>query len=125
MSKFIDYARGKSLAQIQHEMDDRPRGSRSAGGPEESVRYVVNPRNPNEVIDMRHFLVVGPQGELAGLGIEILQALGGDKASAFDAQDFLSNALGAEFFNPRYHDPNLPLDYQLTKFFFGVIECQK
>jgi hypothetical protein len=123
MYQFIEYTKGKSLYDIQHAIDKGALGPRSAGGPPESVRYVVNPKNPNEVLDMRHFFVVGPQGELAGLGIEILQALGGDKASAFDAQDFLSNALGAWFF--KSYDPKLSLDYQLNKFFFGVIECQK
>ncbi len=123
MSQFIKYANGKSLYEIQHAVDQGSKGPRSAGGPETSFRYVVNPNNPNEVLDMRHFLAVGPQGELAGLAIEVLQALGGDRASAFDAQDFLSNALGAKFF--KRYNPELTLGDQLNKYFFGVIECQK
>ena len=68
---------------------------------------------------MRHFLVVGPQGELAGLSYEAIQDMLGYKNSAFHAQDFISNALGAKFFDSKNYDPNLRLDYQLEKFFFG------
>jgi len=91
-----------------------------AGGPDEKYRFVTNPFNSNEVIDMRHFLVVGPQGEMAGFAIELVQLLGGDRDSAFDAQDFLSNAMGRDFFDA--YDPTQPFDYQLVKFFYGVIE---
>jgi len=123
MLQFIDHIKGKSLSEVQHEIDKGAMGESSAAGPETSFRYVVNPNNINEVLDMRHFLVVGPQGELVGLAIEILQGLGGDRESAFDAQDFLSNVLGAKFFV--HYNPKLSLDYQLSKFFFGVLECQK
>lgn len=62
-----------------------------------------DPADPNSVIDMRHFLVVGKQGELFGLGVEIGQALSSNpdaRSSAFDPQDFYSNALGANFLPP-------------------------
>jgi hypothetical protein len=48
--------------------------------------------------------------------IEILQ-MSGDQTSAFDAQDFLSNALGSDFFN-RYN-PNRSLIDQLEEYFYG------
>ena len=70
------------------------------------------------MIDMRHFLVVGKQGELFGLGVEIGQALSSNpkaRASAFDSQDFYSNALGASFFATA--DPSQNFREQLRGFF--------
>lgn len=65
---------------------------------------------------MRHFLVVGKQGELFGLGVEIGQALNPKaRDSAFDPQDFYSNALGAQFFATA--DPNQSFGDQLRAFF--------
>jgi len=114
MDEFIRYSQGKSLDELQHEMDQEPRGVRSAEGPSTAHRYVYNPRNPNEVIDMRHMLVVGPQGEIAGLLIEAAQ-IGNE--SAFHAQDFLSNALGDDFLNGGHYDPMKPFAPQLKKYF--------
>jgi len=112
--QFVDYAQGKSLTDLQG-----PPASgnyKSTGqGPERSVRYVVDPGNQNQVIDMRHFLVVGEKGELFGLLVEMLQ-LSGDNPSSFDAQDFLSNTLGADFFE-NYYDPNGDLSEQLKQYF--------
>ncbi len=63
---------------------------------------------------MRHFLVVGQLGQVAGLGIEAVQ--GFDKQeSAFQSQDIISNHYGARFFAK--YDPALPLDRQLSDFF--------
>jgi hypothetical protein len=123
MREFIKYTHGKSLKDVQHEVDMGSKGARSAGGPDYHYRYVLNPNNSKEVIDMRHFIVVGQQGELAGLAIEIAQKMGGDKASAFDAQDLLSNKLGKYFI--KGYNSKQPLDYQLNKHFYGVIECKK
>lgn len=86
----------------------------NAPGPDISVRYIRDPANPNAIIDMRHFLIVGERGELFGLGVEIIQKLAGHP-SAFDPQDFYSNALGAEFFRTR--DPRRSLGEQLWDFF--------
>jgi RHS repeat-associated protein len=111
--QFLASMDGQTIGQLQNPTGDLV-SDRSAQGPE--VRYVVDPADPNQVIDMRHFLVVGPQGELAGLGIEMLQLLG-DRGSAFDAQDFFSNALGSQFF--RYYDARSrrSLKRQLRDFF--------
>ena len=76
---------------------------------------MVDPANPNAIIDMRHFFVVGQQGEIIGLGFEIIQAVLGQYDSAFDPQDFYSNALGAKFFST--YDPRKPLAPQLRGFF--------
>jgi RHS repeat-associated protein len=61
MEDFLSYIEGKNLQQIQHDIDKRGRGDRSAGGPQTEYRYVINPKNPNEVIDMRHFFVLVPK----------------------------------------------------------------
>lgn len=123
LDQFIDYTKGKSLYEIQHQMDDGIRSSLSAGGPDYGYRWVINPRNPSEVLDMRHFLVVGPQGEGVGLLIELAQLIG-DNASAFDAQDFLSNAMGSEFFRSRSYDKTKPLGDQLRQFFNPGGTCE-
>jgi hypothetical protein len=88
--------------------------SLSAKGPK-GVRYVINPNNPAEVIDMRHFLVVGKRGELFGLGVEIFQFTRGYRESAFNSQDFLSNYLGERFYSKL--DRNAPWRTQLLEFF--------
>ena len=64
---------------------------------------------------MRHFMVIGPKGNAYGLGVEILQGLGGDKGSAFDLQDFNSNYLGSKFFGD--FNAAKPLAPQLEQFF--------
>ncbi|MEW6096924.1 MAG: RHS repeat-associated core domain-containing protein, partial [bacterium] len=115
--EFVEYAKGKTLEQIQTE-ERGPLGVSkkiSAGGPAEEYRYVIDPSNPNQVIDMRHFLVIGPYGEHVGLFVEISQLITAP-GSALDAQDFLSNYLGQEFFD-RYYDPNGDFLEQLRRYF--------
>ncbi len=113
--QFLNNIQGMNLGDVQHMTDNFTRSDSSAGGPPDKFRYVVDPGNPNAIIDMRHFLVVGEKGEVFGLAVEIIQGLGGDRKSAFDPQDFYSNALGAEFF--RTYDPKKPLADQLRAFF--------
>ena len=91
-------------------------GSDSSGIGPPFGRYVIDPADSSQVIDMRHFLVVGQKGELFGLGIELGQLFGGDAESAFDAQALLSNALGAEFFS-NYYNPDYEIVGQLRNFF--------
>jgi RHS repeat-associated protein len=121
MRQFIIRAEGRTLNELQHEADERPRSDRTAAGPRNEIRFVINPRNSEEVIDMRHMLVVGPQGEIIGLLGEMGQ-LFGDNDSAFDAQDFLSNAIGADFYEfleENEYDPEDPLAPLLKEYFFG------
>ncbi|MCC6965825.1 MAG: hypothetical protein IT391_06020, partial [Nitrospira sp.] len=113
--QFLNNIQGMNLGDVQHMTDNFTRSDSSAGGPPDKFRYVTDPGNPNAVIDMRHFLVVGEKGEAFGLAVEIIQGLGGDRKSTFDPQDFYSNALGAEFF--RTYDPKKPLADQLRTFF--------
>ncbi len=114
LDQFIQATQNKSLVEIQHAVDQGMARDSSAGGPDPAIRWVINPNNPAEVIDMRHFLVVGPKGETFGLLVELAQLLAGNK-SAFDAQDFLSNYLGSEFF--RTYNANRALGDQLKQFF--------
>jgi RHS repeat-associated protein len=105
---FANHASGKTLHDLQTEVP----GSKlfpnlGAGGPDPSVRYVVDPADPTHVIDMRHFLVVGPRGVAFGYAVEIGQALG-FHTSAFNAQDFFSNRVGAKFFNSNLYNPSIP-----------------
>ncbi|MBN1136519.1 MAG: choice-of-anchor D domain-containing protein [Anaerolineae bacterium] len=117
--EFINYARGKTLADLQHEIDRGGKSSVSAGGPDYSYRFVQDPANPNNIIDMRHFLVVGPKGETFGLAVELMQSLGGDLESAYNAQDFYSNALGRDFYWSHYLNPFVSGDFsdRLEQFF--------
>ena len=112
---FVQHAGHKSLNDLQHEVDHGLAPDSRAGGPHPDFRFVRDPADPNAIIDMRHFLVVGEKGELYGLGIELRQMLDRNNPSAFDPQDFYSNALGAEFF--RGYDPKKPVADQLNDFF--------
>jgi len=67
---------------------------------------------------MRHFLVVGPQGEFMGLLNEIAQKIEGS-SSAFNAQDFYSNKRGVDFIDS--YDYSKTLEQNLRNF-FGVKE---
>jgi len=118
---FVDYAKNKTLEDMQFESGGLSTPSR-AGGP--YVRYVIDPANNSNVIDMRHFLVVGPQGDFGGLIGELAQLCipdkyGGDKASAFDSQDFLSNKLGSDFYKKYYQKYKSSLSFSqiIEKFF--------
>jgi len=93
---FLDYVKGKQLEEVQTEL--KGSGTKSGAGGPAHYRYVRDPLNGDFVIDMRHFLVVGPQTQTLGLMIEVLQSLQGYNDSAFDEQDFYSNALGEEFY---------------------------
>jgi len=69
--------------------------------------------------DLTPSLVVGPKGELAGFAIELLQAipgLGGSE-SAFDPQDFYSNALGRDFFKNFYEPGKASIADQMRDYF--------
>lgn len=64
------------------------------------IRYIRDPLNPDIVIDLRHMLVVGPQGEIIGNSLEIIQGMSNDPAvnsSAYNHQDYYSNQLGYDF----------------------------
>jgi RHS repeat-associated protein len=130
--EFVDWANEKPLKDLILE-ENVVEGkyplvaSLTAMGPNAEKRYVVDPGNPNQVIDMRHFLVVGRLGELVGFVGELRQW--GNQwyvnvtmqttirdGSAFQRQDFYSNALGAQFFK-NYYDPKGDLSEQLRKFF--------
>jgi len=97
--EFLEYVGGKDYREVIQEFDpDNPRSELWADGPKEKYRYVIDPANPKQVIDMRHFLLAGRFGEIPGLVNEIKQSIIGDRSSAFNAQDFLSNTLGRVFF---------------------------
>lgn len=72
-------------------------------------------------VDMVHFLVVGPRGELVGNVLEFVQQWE-NPSSAMDPQDFFSNWLGSQFFNGSgscsYRPSSrTPLSVQLREFF--------
>ncbi len=81
------------------------------GGPRN--RYVFHPRSGN-VIDMRHMLIVGEMGFVAGSLIEMGQSAAG-LPSGMNRQDFYSNSLGYAFYK-LYNDTGV----QIMRFFgFG------
>jgi len=114
---FLAHSRGKTLTELQSEEGAAQIPSTSGGGPDYSYRYVADPADPQQVIDMRHFLVIGSSStaETTGLAVEIMQRIGGDPHSAFDPQDFFSNALGGKFFEN--YDPSKDISIQLEEFF--------
>jgi len=117
--EFVAYARGKSLDMLSNEWGEGSNGfNYSAAGPSKSHRYVIDPANPNQLIDMRHFLNIGQtRSEYFGLMVEIVQKIKGQNESAFHAQDFLSNYLGVEFFGKYYSPFNPDFASQLEKYF--------
>jgi RHS repeat-associated protein len=114
--EFVEYVRGRSLEGLLHDIDKGSKSSISALGPQEEFRFVEDPADTTSIIDMRHFLVIGLQGEWIGLAAELSQIIG-DPESAFDPQDFYSNALGVEFFRDFYDPEGEPLWRQLNEFF--------
>jgi hypothetical protein len=90
----------------------------------QNYRYVQTPQNPGVIIDMRHFQYVGPLGQGVGGIVEACQAMGG-QASAYQRQDFYSNALGEAFAS--YHNATGNGDYAtaLQNFFLGNINFRR
>jgi RHS repeat-associated protein len=91
IAEFREANRGLTRERV---INQRPgRGPGQPGGP--NMRYVRNPMD-NNVVDMRHMLIVGPQGGLVGGTIEVGQWIAGQE-SGMDPQDFYSNGLGLTF----------------------------
>lgn len=88
----------------------------SSGRIVKNYRYVRTPGHPEAIIDMRHFQFVGPLGQGFGTVVECLQGIQG-QASAFQRQDFYSNALGEYFRDFNYQHPNTSYTDNLRAFF--------
>jgi RHS repeat-associated protein len=100
---FVQIHQGQKLSEVIHETEfiaPFPPDS-NAEGP--WPRYVKDPANSSNIIDMRHFLVVGYYGGTYGLAVEMAQywhQKGWEpEGTAFNAQDLFSNRLGSEFFS--------------------------
>ena len=106
---FLAANQGKSLADLTNATGPKSQGA----GP--TPRYVKDPANLSDVIDMRHFIVVGQQGEAAGLAVELIQMSGADKTSGGDGQDFFSNELGAKMLGSQ--NTKIPFMDRLKAFF--------
>jgi hypothetical protein len=98
---------GRSLQDLQGELGTAPFTEPTSGGFGPRNRYLTDPANPADVIDLRHFLVVGPRRPGFGTAIELVQLIG-DPRSAFHPQDLFSNRLGHEFFGSSFLDPSRP-----------------
>ena len=91
-------------------------------GPSEKYRYVINPYD-NNVMDMRHVVVVGyGMGEVNGLGAELIQYAAGlfgkdPTNSAFNAQDKYSNNIGNSFRNYDYSKNGVYMSYDFAQRF--------
>ncbi len=126
---FTSKIQGMTLKEVKHAYDIEKTGKLqsdlSAEGPSKpkGFRYIEDPANPEVIIDMRHFFVIGSSvpsqaaSETYGLAVEIVQDIGNQK-SAYNIQDYFSNQLGAEFFN-EFYDPKSEqsLSEQLNIFF--------
>jgi len=73
-----------------------PNGSSQPGSP--NIRHIADPLNPDIVIDIRHFMVVGKLGSVVGNSLEVLQWAAG-MPSGGNHQDYYSNALGYKFWD--------------------------
>ena len=87
-----------------------------------SIRFVINPYD-NNVMDMRHVVVVGyGMGEVNGLGAEIIQYIAGlfgkdPTNSAFNEQDKYSNNIGDSFRNYDYTNYGIYMSYDFAQRF--------
>ena len=120
--EFSDWTNDKSLESLVKE-----RGGIFDAKDGKDMRYVQDSANPDRIIDMRHFFYFGEKeqgslgawlsaGDISGFGEEVVQKVL-RQSSAFDPQDFYSNALGAQFFREYYKPGGPPLSEQLRKFF--------
>jgi hypothetical protein len=91
---------------------------KNADGSVSDYRYVQTPQDPNVIIDMRHFQYVGPLGVGVGEVIEACQS-NMHEASAYQRQDFYSNALGQAFASYRDATGNGDYATALQNFFLG------
>jgi RHS repeat-associated protein len=102
--KFIVYSINKTREDIITERTVNPRWYPGTinRGPEREHQYIKDPAYPNRVIDMVHFLSVGPRSRAHWYGIELYQTFHSNpdtRASAWHAQDMYSNKLGRDFHN--------------------------
>jgi len=97
LNEWVDMYKDKSFHDI---INERPKSMGMPGGP--TKRYVINPYDGN-VMDMRHVMIVGfMYGQLVGATVERMQSfLPTTMDSAFDAQDYYSNYLGAKYHSYR------------------------
>ena len=102
LEDWVEIYKDKNFNEI---INEEPKKNGLPGGP--TIRYVKNPYDGN-VMDMRHVMIVGfLYGRATGDLVEVGQYIGGlmgnenMRSSAFDAQDYYSNDLGARFSNYR------------------------
>ncbi|HLZ68054.1 MAG TPA: hypothetical protein VKQ29_17655 [Aliidongia sp.] len=122
MQDFIGYLRGNANplggtwgAAVNGQY---PTVKNAAGKIVKNYRYVQTPGHPGVIIDMRHFQYVGPLGQGVGGMVEACQAMGG-QASAYQRQDFYSNALGEAFNSYKNVSGNSDYAANLQAFFFS------
>jgi tetratricopeptide (TPR) repeat protein len=126
-NEFCDWAGNRTLNQLLR--PTRSGSTYTSLGPQKD-RYVYDPADPARIIDMRHFFAAGTRGrkgQWLGLGVEIFQWTASkiDKPSkragwaetAFDPQDFYSNAMGTDFFVHYYQPNGAPIEKQLRGYF--------
>ncbi|MBC7388422.1 MAG: hypothetical protein H7329_04365 [Opitutaceae bacterium] len=64
-----------------------------------NLRYVEDPLRSGYFLDMRHVLIIGRYGQIAGAALEMVQMLSKQtRKSAMDPQDFYSNSVGERFY---------------------------
>ncbi len=104
----------------QHKTKETLQNERSKrSGPKREDRYVIDPKTGN-VIDMRHFLIIGQSGPLVGNSVEVIQSIQGYKDSAHNPQDYFSNDLGYKFYRNHTKIVYSPQGYaQGTTYDFG------
>lgn len=102
LEEWLEIYKDKTYDEI---VNENPKNMGMPGGPKK--RYVINPYDGN-VMDMRHVMVVGfGYGRLSGFLVEHLKYAGdwfglNTRGSAYDAQDYYSNDIGARYYNYRF-----------------------
>ncbi|MFM7850410.1 MAG: hypothetical protein ACKO96_00480, partial [Flammeovirgaceae bacterium] len=87
LKEFVDANRGLTRHQLVNQRESQGLGQ--PGGP--TMRYVINPAD-NNVVDMRHMLIVGPLSPLVGTTVEagqwVADQLGLGNGSGWPPQAF-------------------------------------
>src|SRR5262249_28870220 len=100
---------------------------KAKGGQSIVHRYVIDPKNQKEVIDIRHFVFFGQFGWFSSpLGaLEEIDQWVHRYPSAFNPYDFYSNDRGGEFHDYQLKHPNQSLADQLRGYFSSRVPSTK
>jgi hypothetical protein len=85
------------------------------------LRYIRDPQNTENVIDMRHMLIMGANGPAVGNTVEVGQWLTPGNRSGMDPQDFYSNDLQYRFYEHLSQNNLNPNSLMFVKYLYDFL----